>query len=99
MGRLDSALREGLESIRGWSGSGEQETSCLMDISTFEFEGIANPTLQHIQADATEPVDVGVIDLRQEADFGWGHGIVVWEEEFELEDTTLMTVLAKERCS
>lgn len=43
-------------------------------------------TLQHIQADAAEPVDVGVVDLGEEADLRWRHGVVVGEEELELED-------------
>ena len=27
-----------------------------------------------------------MIDFGEEADFGWSHGIVVWEEKLELED-------------
>lgn len=42
-------------------------------------------TLQHIQADATQLVDVGVEDLGQEADLGRDHGVVVGEKELELE--------------
>jgi hypothetical protein len=42
-------------------------------------------TLQHIEAYAAEPVDVWVVDLGEKADFRWSHGIVVGEEEFELE--------------
>lgn len=45
-------------------------------------------TLQDIQTDTTQTIDVGVIDLGQEADFGWGHRIIVWQEEFKSEDTT-----------
>jgi len=41
--------------------------------------------LEHIQTDAAELVDVGVVDLGQEADLWWGHGVVVWEKELELE--------------
>jgi hypothetical protein len=43
-------------------------------------------TLEDVEADATQSVDVGVVDLGQEAHLGRGHGIVVWEEELELED-------------
>ena len=46
-------------------------------------------TLQNIQAYAAELIDVGMIDLCQEADLWWCHGVIVWEEEFELEDATL----------
>jgi hypothetical protein len=46
------------------------------------------PTLQYVQADSTETVDVGVVDLGKEADL-WGcHGVVVGQEQFELEDST-----------
>lgn len=43
-------------------------------------------TFQHVQANAAEAVDVGVVDFGQEADFGRGHGVVVWQEELEFED-------------
>jgi hypothetical protein len=45
-------------------------------------------TLQDIQADSAETVNVGVVDLGEEADFGRCHGIVVGQEQFQLEDTT-----------
>lgn len=41
--------------------------------------------LENIQADAAESVDVGVIDAGQEAYPRWAHGIVVGEEELEIE--------------
>jgi len=41
--------------------------------------------LKDVQADAAELVDVGMIHLGQEADLGWGHGVVGGEEEFQLE--------------
>jgi hypothetical protein len=43
-------------------------------------------TLQYVKADAAELVDVWVIDLREEADLWGGHWVVIWEEEFEVED-------------
>lgn len=43
-------------------------------------------TLQDIQADSAEAIDVRVVDLGEEADLGWCHGVVVGQEEFELED-------------
>lgn len=45
----------------------------------------ARLTLQHVEADAAEPVNVWVVYLGEEADFGRSHGVVVWEEELELE--------------
>lgn len=43
-------------------------------------------TLQDVQADSTEAIDVGVVDLGKEANLGWRHGVVVRQEQFELED-------------
>lgn len=48
-------------------------------------------TLQNVQADTTQLVDVGVEDLGEEADFGRDHRIVIWEEELELEVTSYST--------
>lgn len=48
--------------------------------------GAARRTLQDVEADAAQLVHVGVEDLCQEADLGRRHGIVVGEEELELED-------------
>jgi len=45
-------------------------------------------TLQDIQTYTTQPVDVGVVDLREKADLRRRHGIVIWEEELELEGST-----------
>lgn len=46
------------------------------------------PTLQDVQADSAEAVDVGVVNLCEEADLGRSHGVVVGQEQFELEDST-----------
>jgi hypothetical protein len=45
----------------------------------------AMPTLQDVQANAAELVDVGVVDLGEETDFGRRHGVVVGKEQLELE--------------
>lgn len=45
-------------------------------------------TLQDIETDATQAVNVRVIDLGQEADLGGCHRIVVWEEKFQPKDST-----------
>jgi hypothetical protein len=37
-------------------------------------------TLKHVEANAPQSVDVGVVDLGKEPDLGRGHGVVVWEE-------------------
>lgn len=44
-------------------------------------------TFQDIEADAAKLVDVRVEDFGKEADLGRGHGVVVGEEELELEGT------------
>lgn len=44
-------------------------------------------TLQDVQADSTETIDVGVIDLGKETDLGRSHGVVVGKEQLELEDS------------
>lgn len=31
--------------------------------------------------------DIGVVDLCEEADLGWRHGVLLGKEELELEDT------------
>ena len=49
--------------------------------------GEGRHTLKHVETDAAETVDVGMIDFGQEADFRRCHGVVVWEEEFEFEDS------------
>ena len=74
----------------GWCGSAERETSCLgrsaqcMAIGT----AVLKLTLQDVQTDSAEAVDVGVIDFGEETDLGRGHGVVVWQKELELEDST-----------
>lgn len=43
-------------------------------------------TFENVKTNAAESVDIWVIDLGKEADFGWGHGVVVGKEQLELED-------------
>jgi hypothetical protein len=57
------------------------------------------PTLQYVQADSTETIDVGVVDLGKEADLGGCHGIVVGQEQFELEDSTWVMCQSRGRSS
>jgi hypothetical protein len=46
------------------------------------------PTLEDVKTDTAELIDIGMIDLGQEANLGRSHGVVVWEEELELEDAS-----------
>lgn len=47
-------------------------------------------TFQDIETDAAEFVDVGVVNLGQESDLWWGHRVVIWQEQFEFEDTAFL---------
>lgn len=44
--------------------------------------------LQDIETDTAQLVDIRVVDLGEKANLGWRHGVVVWEEELEVEDAT-----------
>ena len=44
--------------------------------------------LKDVQTDAAELVDVRVIDLRQKANFGGVHGVVLSKEELQFENAT-----------
>lgn len=50
------------------------------------------PTLQDIETDATELVNIWVEDLGEEADLGRCHGVVFGEEQLELEYPALPSV-------
>lgn len=50
-------------------------------------------TLENVEANAAQPVDVGVVDLSQEAHFGRCHGVVVWKKELEFEDTACILLI------
>lgn len=50
-----------------------------------DLKGRGPVVLQYVEADATESVDVRVIDASQEAYPRWAHGVVVREEELEVE--------------
>lgn len=49
-------------------------------------------TLENVEADAAQLVDVGVEDLGQEADLGRRHRVVVGKEKLELEDAAWSSV-------
>eukprot|EP01084_Bolivina_argentea_P143793 252456_1 len=46
--------------------------------------------LDDIEADAAELVDVGVVDAGEEAHLGRDHGVLLGEEELEVEDAALV---------
>lgn len=50
-------------------------------------------TLENIKTNAAQPVDVGVVDFGKEANLGRSHGVVVRQEELELEDTAYMPLV------
>ena len=49
-------------------------------------------TLQHVEADAPQAVDVGVVDLGEEANLGRRHGVVVGKEQLQLEHSACTLV-------
>ena len=55
-------------------------------------------TLKDIEANAAQPVDVGVVDLSEEADLGRSHGVVVGQEEFKLEYAACICQSAAPKC-
>lgn len=38
--------------------------------------------VEDIKTNATELINIWMVDLGQEADFWWCHGVIIWEEEF-----------------
>lgn len=50
-----------------------------------DLEGRAPLVLQNVQADATQLVHIGVVDLGQEADLGGRHRVILREEQLQLE--------------
>ena len=66
-----------------WVGGTEQGLDTEQDCA--DLESRRPVILQDVQADATEPVDVRVIDASQEAYPRWAHGIVVREKELKVE--------------
>ena len=43
-------------------------------------------TLQHVQTDPPQLVNVWVVDFGEKTDLGWSHGVIFWKEQFELEN-------------
>lgn len=49
-------------------------------------------TLEDVKADTAKFVDVGMEDLGKKSDLGRRHGVVIGEEEFELENAACNSV-------
>jgi hypothetical protein len=73
--------------VRIWR-AGDQLPGFVSQVLAGHGEGGVRLTLEDVETNAAQSVNVGVVDLGKEADLGWGHGVVIWEEELELENTT-----------
>jgi hypothetical protein len=76
--------------VRIWSAGDQLSIRCMSQSVILSSTLLASRTLQNIQADAAQLVDVGVVYLGQEPDLGRVHGVVVGEEELELEHAALV---------
>jgi len=77
-----------LEWKAGWYGFAEPETSYLETLAdVFQLAQRLPRTLENIQADPAQAVDVWVVNLGKESDLGGCHGVVIRQEQLELEDT------------
>lgn len=70
---------------RGTHRVGRREEGLDREEDGADLEGRGPLVLEDVEADAAQLVDVGVVDLGQEAHFRGRHWVVVWEEELELE--------------
>lgn len=46
--------------------------------------------LQDVQADSTELIDVGVVDLGSEENLWWHHWVLLWQEELAIEKSSFV---------
>ena len=76
--------------VEGVVGVGGREEDLDAEEDGADLEGGGPLCLEDVQADAPQRVDVGVVDPRQEAGLGGAHGVVVREEELQLEDAALV---------
>ena len=60
-----------------WYGSAAPGTNCLSWSQRRSWREASRLTLEDVQTDTPQLVDIGMVDLGQEADLGWSHGIVV----------------------
>lgn len=61
--------------------------------------GSGRRTLQDIQADTAQLVNIGVEDLGEEADLGGSHGVVIREKELKLEDAACTYIRVSTDCA
>jgi len=54
---------------------------------------VRQSTFQDVEADATQAVDIWMIDLGQESDLGRRHGVVVGQEKLEFEGAAFVGAL------
>lgn len=87
-GRRDLGHRGELESTRELFGFAGRETNCLTNVSRGTCHRSFELTLQNIETDTAEAVDVGVVNLGQEADLWGRHGIIVGEKQLKSKDAT-----------
>ena len=59
-------------------------------VSLLDLEDGGPRSFEDIQTNPTQLVDVRVVYFGREEDFRWSHGVVVGEEQFELEETALV---------
>ena len=53
------------------------------------FSENGNRTFQDVEANSAQLVNVGVVDLGDEADLGRGHGVVLGQKELQFEHASL----------
>ncbi len=46
--------------------------------------------LQNVEANSAQPVNVGVVDFGQEANFRGDHGIILWQVKLQLKNATFV---------
>ena len=63
--------------VRIWS-AGDQLPAMISVCNAGYWKGIS--TLEHIEANATELVDIWVVYLCEKPNLRWGHRVVVWEK-------------------
>ena len=99
LGLIDGGLLIGLPGIRNlliqriiqvWQGhqglNGKQNRSNLQSRGPL--------VLEDIEANSAKLVDVRVVDLGFEEDLWWDHGVLVWQEELAVENTSLVWCLS-----
>lgn len=66
--------------VRIWRAGDQLPAPALEPLRQYLGTQEGRLTLQHVETDAAQLVDVGVVDFGQESHLGWRHGVVVGEE-------------------